>query len=43
VRARPRAAGLILVSVFLVLAAPGILSHYTDKMGIMVRWVRIAT
>jgi hypothetical protein len=43
VRARWQAAGLILVSVFLVLAAPGILSQYTDETGMILRWARIAT
>ena len=43
VRARWQAAGLILVSVVLVLATPGILSHYTDETGKMRAWARIAT
>lgn len=38
-----QAAGLILVSIVLVLAAPGILSHYTDETGMILRWARIAT
>ena len=43
VRARWQAAGLILVSIVLVLAAPGILSHFTDETGMILRWARIAT
>ena len=42
-RARCQAAGLILASVILVLAAPGILSRYTDEAGKMLAWARIAT
>lgn len=43
IKARWQAAGLILASIFLVLAAPGILSHYTDETGMILRWARIAT
>jgi hypothetical protein len=43
VGARWQAAGLILVSIVLVLAAPGILSHFTDETGMILRWARIAT
>ena len=43
VRARWQAVGLILTSVVLVLAAPAILSRYTDEAGTMLRWARIAT
>ena len=43
IKARWQAAGLILVSIVLVLAAPGILSHYTDETGMILRWARIAT
>ncbi|MCX8498936.1 MAG: hypothetical protein ORN25_06180 [Caulobacteraceae bacterium] len=43
IKARWQAAGLILVSVVLVLAAPGILSRYTDEAGKMLAWARIAT
>ena len=42
-RARWQAAGLILVSVILVLGAPTILSRYTDEAGMILRWARIAT
>ncbi len=43
IKARWQAAGLILVSIVLLLAAPGILSHYTDETGMILRWARIAT
>ncbi len=43
VKARWQAASLILLSLILVLAAPAILSHYTDEMGMTLRWARIAT
>jgi len=43
ITARWQAVGWILVSVFMVVAAPGILSHYTDETGMIVRWARIAT
>jgi hypothetical protein len=42
-RTRWQAAGLILASVILVLAAPGILSRYTDEAGKMLAWANRAT
>jgi hypothetical protein len=43
IKARWQAVGWILLSILLVLGAPGFLSRYTDDTGKMLAWAKTAT